>query len=48
MFRGWDRDGLPIEYKVVKESRKLSPFEVCKKSGAFARLRQSHARAMPG
>src|SRR5205809_2490263 len=34
---GWDCHGLPIEYKVVKESRDLSPLEVCKKSEAFAR-----------
>jgi isoleucyl-tRNA synthetase len=34
---GWDCHGLPIEYKVVKESRKLSPLEVRKKSEAFAR-----------
>ncbi len=34
---GWDCHGLPIEYKVVKESRDLSPVEVRKKSEAFAR-----------
>src|ERR1700676_5515880 len=34
---GWDCHGLPIEYKVVKESRDLSPLEVRKKSEAFAR-----------
>jgi isoleucyl-tRNA synthetase len=34
---GWDCHGLPIEYKVVKESRELSPLEVRKKSEAFAR-----------
>ncbi len=34
---GWDCHGLPIEYKVVKESRVLSPLEVRKKSEAFAR-----------
>jgi len=34
---GWDCHGLPIEYKVVKESRRLSPLEVRKKSEAFAR-----------
>ncbi len=34
---GWDCHGLPIEYKVVKESRELSPPEVRKKSEAFAR-----------
>jgi len=33
---GWDCHGLPIEYKVVKESRELSPLEVRKKSEAFA------------
>jgi isoleucyl-tRNA synthetase len=34
---GWDCHGLPIEYKVVKESRALSPLDVRKKSEAFAR-----------
>src|SRR5437762_5418804 len=34
---GWDCHGLPIEYKVVKESRASSPLEVRKKSEAFAR-----------
>ena len=34
---GWDCHGLPIEYKVVKESRGQSPLEVRKKSEAFAR-----------
>src|SRR5207249_3262272 len=34
---GWDCHGLPIEYKVVKESGQLSPLEVRKKSEAFAR-----------
>ena len=34
---GWDCHGLPIEYKVVKESRDLSPLEIRKKSEAFAR-----------
>src|SRR5947208_3675742 len=34
---GWDCHGLPIEYKVVKESRDLSPLEVRKKCEAFAR-----------
>src|SRR6266508_3467921 len=34
---GWDFHGLPIEYKVVKESRGLSPFEIRKRSEAFAR-----------
>src|SRR6266480_2120176 len=32
---GWDCHGLPIEYKVVRESRGLSPLEVRKKSEAF-------------
>ncbi len=34
---GWDCHGLPIEYKVVKESRDLSPLEVRKRSEEFAR-----------
>src|SRR5256714_3153665 len=34
---GWDCHGLPIEYKVVRESRELSPLEVRKKCEAFAR-----------
>src|SRR5438132_3538692 len=34
---GWDCHGLPIEHKVVKESRGLSPLEVRKRSEAFAR-----------
>jgi isoleucyl-tRNA synthetase len=34
---GWDCHGLPIEYKVVKESGLLSPLEVRKRSEAFAR-----------
>src|SRR5437763_2156367 len=34
---GWDCHGLPIEYKVVKESRSLFPLEVRKKCDAFAR-----------
>src|ERR1700716_4651229 len=34
---GWDGHGLPIEYKVVKESRDLSPLEVRKRSEEFAR-----------
>ncbi len=34
---GWDCHGLPIEFKVVKESRELSPPEVRKKCEAFAR-----------
>ena len=33
---GWDCHGLPIEYKVVKESRALSPLEVRQKCEAFA------------
>src|SRR4051794_41933907 len=34
---GWDCHGLPIEYKVVKESRELSPLEVRRKCEAFPR-----------
>ncbi|HEY2713569.1 MAG TPA: isoleucine--tRNA ligase [Chthoniobacterales bacterium] len=34
---GWDCHGLPIEYKVVKESRGLSALEVRQRSEAFAR-----------
>src|SRR5438034_3789646 len=34
---GWDCHGLPIEYKVVKESRALSPPEVRKRCEAFVR-----------
>jgi isoleucyl-tRNA synthetase len=34
---GWDCHGLPIEYKVVRESRGLSPLEIRKRSAAFAR-----------
>src|SRR6059058_3167569 len=34
---GWDCHGLPIEYKVVKESRDLAPAEVRKRCEAFAR-----------
>ncbi|MBV9008396.1 MAG: isoleucine--tRNA ligase [Verrucomicrobia bacterium] len=34
---GWDCHGLPIEYKVVKESGALSPVEVRKRCAAFAR-----------
>jgi isoleucyl-tRNA synthetase len=34
---GWDCHGLPIEYKVVRESRDLSPLEVRKRCEAFAR-----------
>jgi isoleucyl-tRNA synthetase len=33
---GWDCHGLPIEYKVVRESRELSPLEIRKKCEAFA------------
>src|SRR5438046_7869721 len=32
---GWDCHGLPIEYKVVKESRDLAPLEVRKRCEAF-------------
>src|SRR5260221_6033337 len=34
---GWDCHGLPIEYKVVKKSRELSPLAVRKRRAAFAR-----------
>src|SRR5438067_12747657 len=34
---GWDCHGLPIEYKVVKESRDLSPLQIRQKTEAFAR-----------
>ncbi|HSU85315.1 MAG TPA: isoleucine--tRNA ligase [Chthoniobacterales bacterium] len=34
---GWDCHGLPIEYKVVKETRGLSPLAVRQRSEAFAR-----------
>ena len=34
---GWDCHGLPIEYKVVKESGRLSPLEVRQRSEAYAR-----------
>jgi len=34
---GWDCHGLPIEYKVVKGSRDLSPLEVRKRCDVFAR-----------
>src|SRR6201990_2259198 len=34
---GWDCHGLPIEYKVVKESRGLSPLEVRQRSEVYAR-----------
>jgi len=34
---GWDCHGLPIEYKVVKESRALSPLEIRQRCEAFAR-----------
>ncbi|MBA2413851.1 MAG: isoleucine--tRNA ligase, partial [Burkholderiaceae bacterium] len=34
---GWDCHGLPIEFKVVKETRGLSPLDVRKRSEEFAR-----------
>ena len=34
---GWDCHGLPIEFKVVKESRGLAPVEIRQKSEAYAR-----------
>ncbi len=34
---GWDCHGLPIEFKVVKETRGLSPVEVRKRSEEYAR-----------
>ncbi len=34
---GWDCHGLPIEYKVVREAKHLSPLEVRQRSEAFAR-----------
>jgi len=34
---GWDCHGLPIEFKVVKESRGLSPVEVRRKSEEYAK-----------
>jgi isoleucyl-tRNA synthetase len=34
---GWDCHGLPIEYKVVRESRDLSPLEVRQRSEQYAR-----------
>jgi isoleucyl-tRNA synthetase len=34
---GWDCHGLPIEFKVVKESRGLSPVEVRRRSEEYAR-----------
>jgi isoleucyl-tRNA synthetase len=34
---GWDCHGLPIEFKVVRESKGLSPVEVRKRSEAYAR-----------
>ncbi|MDQ6626293.1 MAG: class I tRNA ligase family protein, partial [Verrucomicrobiota bacterium] len=34
---GWDCHGLPIEFKVVKETRGLAPLEVRKRSEKFAR-----------
>jgi len=34
---GWDCHGLPIEFKVVKESKDLAPAEIRRRSEAFAR-----------
>ncbi|MDB4673578.1 isoleucine--tRNA ligase [Verrucomicrobiales bacterium] len=34
---GWDCHGLPIEFKVVKESRGLSPVEIRERSEAYAK-----------
>ena len=34
---GWDCHGLPIEFKVVKESRGLEPAEIRRRSEEFAR-----------
>ncbi len=34
---GWDCHGLPIEFKVVKESQGLSPVEIRERSEAYAR-----------
>lgn len=34
---GWDCHGLPIEFKVVKQSRGLEPAEIRRRSEAFAR-----------
>jgi len=34
---GWDCHGLPIEFKVVKEAKDLSPAEIRERSEAFAR-----------
>ncbi len=34
---GWDCHGLPIEFKVVKESRGLTPLEIRQRSEAYAR-----------
>jgi isoleucyl-tRNA synthetase len=34
---GWDCHGLPIEFKVVKESKGLSPLEIRRRSEAYAR-----------
>ena len=34
---GWDCHGLPIEFKVVKESKGLSPLDVRKRSEEYAR-----------
>ena len=44
---GWDCHGLPIEYKVVKESRELSPLEVRQKMRSVcAKVHQYPARAV--
>ena len=44
---GWDCHGLPIEYKVVKESRGLSPLEVRKTIGSVrAQIHRYPARAI--
>src|SRR6201987_727987 len=34
---GWDCHGLPIEFKVVRESKGLSPLEIRKRSELYAR-----------
>src|SRR5439155_406479 len=41
---GWDCHGLPIEYKVVRESGGLSPLEVRKKSQAANRPAKQASR----
>ena len=44
---GWDCHGLPIEYKVVKESRELSPLEVRQEMRSVcAKIHQYPARAV--